>query len=97
MASAVSVSPQRGVGSGVPTKREKPVAVANRKLLAQTEFFNNSTVSVYVLLLEIGEKITPVTYHLEKTSSGVVVIFVDFQVFGEVVDSPCENGDLNLR
>ena len=37
------------------------------------------------------------TYHLQKTTAGVVILLVNLDVFGELVDSLSENSDLNLR
>ena len=70
---------------------------SNTELLTETELLYDSTVSVDVLLLELTEEVTSVTNHLEKTSSGVVILLVDLQMFGKVVDSLGENCDLNLR
>lgn len=66
------------------------------ELLTETELFYDSTVSVDVLLLEISKKVTSVTNHLEKTSSGVVVVLVGLEVTCKVVDPLCEDSDLNL-
>jgi repressor of nif and glnA expression len=74
-----------------------PTAFINVCLLTETELIDYSTVSVDVLLLEISEKVTSVTYHLEKTSSGVVVVLVGLEVSGKIVDSSCKDSDLDLR
>ena len=37
------------------------------------------------------------TYHLQKTTAGVLILLVNLDVFGELVDSLSENSDLNLR
>lgn len=68
----------------------------NTELLTKTELFDNSTVSVDVFLLEIRKEVTSMTNHLEKTSSGVVVVFVFFKVCGKVVDSLSENSNLHF-
>lgn len=65
-------------------------------LLSETELLNNGTVAVNVLLLEIIQKITTLTYHLKKTAARVVVVVVELQVLGEVGNSLGENGDLYL-
>ena len=72
-----------------------PSAFAN-ELLTETELFDYCTVSVNILLLEISEKVASVTNHLEKTSSGVVIVLVDLQVSVKIVDSLSENSNLNL-
>ncbi len=67
-----------------------------RKLLSDTELLNNRSVTCDVLLLEVAEKISSVTYHLKKTTSWVMVVLVSLEMFVEVVDSLCENCNLNL-
>lgn len=39
------------------------------ELLSETELFDDCAVTVDVLLLEIAEKVSSVTDHLEKTTS----------------------------
>ena len=65
-------------------------------LLSQTESLNDGAVTLDVNLLKVTEKVSSVTYHLKKTAAAVVVALVLLQVLGEVVDSVCENRDLNL-
>ena len=66
------------------------------RLLTDSELLDQSTVSVDVLLRKVVKKVTSAANHLEKTSSGVVVIVMVLEMSVEVVDSLCENCDLNL-
>lgn len=66
------------------------------RLLSQTELFDDGTVTGDVLLLEIVEKVSSVTDHLQKASSRVMVVVVGAQMLGERVDTGGQNGDLNL-
>ena len=65
-----------------------------RKLLSETELFDDCAVTVDVLLLEIAEKVSSVTDHLKKTASGVMVVVVSAEMFGKGVDARCKDRDL---
>ena len=66
------------------------------RLLTDSELLDQNTVSVDVLLSKVVKKVTSAANHLEKTSSGVVVVLVNLKVFVKVVDSLCEDSNLNL-
>ena len=66
-------------------------------LLTDAELFDYSAVSFNIVLLQISQQVSSVTYHLQKTTAGVVILLVNLDVFGELVDSLSENSDLNLR
>ena len=67
------------------------------ELLAQTQFSDQSTVTVDVLLLQIGQQVTAAADHLEQTTAAVVVVLIGLQVLGQVVDAGGEQRNLNLR
>ena len=66
-------------------------------LFSQTELADDCTITLNINLLEIVEEVSSVTDHLLKTAAAVVVLLVDFQMRGEVVDAGSEDRDLNLR
>jgi hypothetical protein len=66
-------------------------------LFTYIELFNNRAVTVYILALQIIEKRTAVTDHLEKTAARMVIVLVNLQVLGKLVDSLGQDCDLNLR
>ena len=53
--------------------------------------------SLEILSLEVSEQISSLTYHLEKASSGVMILLVNLEVFVQIVDSVSENRNLNFR
>ena len=65
-------------------------------LLSQAELFNDSSVSFDIYLLEVVEKISSVTNHLEETTAAVIVLVVALEVLGKVRNSVSKNCDLNL-
>ena len=65
-------------------------------LLSDAELFDDRTVAVDILLDEVVEKVSSVTYHFQKTAAGMMVVLVVFEVLGKGVDTVCENGNLYL-
>ncbi len=66
-------------------------------LLSESELLNYCAVTLNIGVLEILEKVTSLTYHLEKSAAAVEVLLVVSEMRVEVVDSLGENSDLNLR
>ena len=78
--------------TGAAAKATAPVWI----LLSESELFDDSAVTSDVLVLEILEKVTSLTYHLEQSATAVVVLLVDLEMLCEFIDSLGENSDLNL-
>ena len=72
------------------------LALFKRGLLTDTESCDNRTVSLNIYLFEVTEKASSLTDHHQKTASAVMILLVDLEVLGEVVDSLCEKSDLYL-
>ena len=68
-----------------------------KQLLSDSELFDDCAVTLNIDLLEVSEKVSSVTYHLEKSATAVMVLVVGLEVLCEVVDAVCEKRDLNLR
>jgi hypothetical protein len=65
-------------------------------LSAQTQAGDQRTVPACVLLTEIPQQPPALAYKLQKTTLGVVVMFVDSQVLGQSPDAVCQKGHLDL-
>ena len=65
-------------------------------LLTDTQSCDDGTVSLDIYLDEVVEQRTALTDHLKKTAAGVVVLLMDLEVLGKVVDPLCQKSDLNL-
>ena len=65
-------------------------------LLTDTQLGDQSTVTVDVLLRQIVQQVAALTYHHQQATTGVVVVLVDTQVLGQLVDAGGEDGNLNL-
>ena len=65
-------------------------------LLTQTQLSNDRTVAVDVLLGQIVKQASALTDHHQKAAAGVVVVLVNTQVLGQLVDSGGQNSDLDL-
>ena len=68
----------------------------SNKLLPQAESSADSTIALDVSLLEVVLQAATTTYHLEQTTTGVMVILVDLQMLVQVVDALGQQSDLNL-
>ena len=96
----VQLTPCTGEPAGPRHKENKPkpgaASVCKPRLLAQTELLDDCAVTLNILLLQIAEKVSSVTDHLEHAATAVMVLRVVLQVLGERVDAAGENGDLHL-
>ena len=66
-------------------------------LLTKTKLCDQCTVSFDVVLLQILEKSSSLTDHLQKASSGMMILRVLLQVLGELRDPCGQHRDLNFR
>ena len=76
-------------------KRNNPVC-PNAELLTDAESLDDGTVSLDICFDQIVEQRAALTDHLEKTAAGVMILLVDLQVLGKIVDPLCEQSDLYL-
>ena len=77
----------------IPTS---PLTLRHR-LLSDSELVDDRAVTLDIYLCEIVEKVSSVSYHLEKTATAVVVLVVGLKMLGKSVDSVGKNSDLYLR
>jgi len=66
------------------------------KLLSQVQLFDDRAVTLDIGLLQVAQKVSSVTDHLQKAAAAVVVLVIGLQMLGEVVDSVGQKRDLNL-
>jgi hypothetical protein len=62
----------------------------------QSKRLNDGSVTLNVLALDVIEQSSALSDQHQKAPSGMVVFFVNFQVFGQIPDTVCEQPDLNL-
>ena len=65
-------------------------------LLTDAELFDDCTVSFNIVFLKVSEKVSSVTYHLEKTAIGMAILRVNLLVSIELDDSGGEERNLYL-
>ena len=63
-----------------------------QNLLTDAQLGNDSTVTLDVLSHQIVQHLAALTDHLQQAAAGVVVLLVDLQVLGELVDTGSEDG-----
>ena len=68
----------------------------NLDLLSDAELGDDSSVTLDVVLCQVVQQTAALTDHLEQALTGVVVLLVDLQVLGELVDALGKDSDLNL-
>ena len=66
------------------------------RLLTDTKLSDDRTIAFDILLLEVVQKVSSVTYHLQKSAAGVVILLVNLDVFSQLVDPLGEDSDLYL-
>jgi hypothetical protein len=66
-------------------------------LLAESEFFDDVLVSLNIHFSQVVEQPPPLTDQLQKTSPGVMILFVGLEVLREVIDAIAQDSDLHLR
>ena len=66
------------------------------RLLTQTQLCDEGAVTLDILLLQVFEQAAALTDHLVQAAAGVVVLLVDLQVFGELVDALGEDSHLDF-
>ena len=65
--------------------------------MTQTELFDQSEVSGFVVVLQVLEESTTTSNELQQTTAGVMVLLVAGKVARELVDASRDQRDLNLR
>ena len=66
------------------------------RLLSDAEFGNDGTVTLDVVFHEVVKKTAALTDHFEEAHSGVIVLLVDLEMFGELGDALSKDGDLDF-
>ena len=65
-------------------------------LLTDAQLCNDCTVTLDVLLSKVVEQTTTLTYHLVHTQTAVIVVGMNLEVSGELLNALGEYSDLNL-
>jgi len=68
-----------------------------RRLFADTESFDDSSVTLNIYSFEVVEQLTTFTYQTKQRTLGAVVVAVLFHVLGKVVDTVGKKCNLALR
>ena len=68
-----------------------------KRLLAQTELYNQVTITRRVFALEVGQQAFTTVNHHDQTATGMMVLGVCFEVAVEFVDTSGQQRDLDFR
>ena len=66
-------------------------------LSSQSETLDQFPVSFYVFFLKVIEHISPLPHQFQEPPPGMMILLVGLEVLGQILYSPAEKGDLNLR
>ena len=88
---ALSVYRQRG------REEISPPRHVQLQLLSEFQLLDQCTVTLEILLLQIVKKSSSLTNHLQKASSGMMILLVALQMSGKLTDSLGQKCDLNFR
>ena len=66
-------------------------------LLSQSKSLDQGTISLNILILQIIQHTSSLSNHLQKSSSGVMVLGIVLQMLGQLSDPFGKDSDLNLR
>lgn len=80
--------------AGISSMNRAKVAT---KLLAQTEFLNQRTITICVFVLQIREQALAAVNHHDQAAAGVVILGVGLEMVVEFVDTGGQQGDLHFR
>ena len=65
-------------------------------LLTQAQLLDDGAVTLHILLLEISQQATALADHHQQATTAVVVLLVNLQMLGQLVDPGSQNGDLHF-
>lgn len=65
-------------------------------LLLQTKFLQNRVVAALVVLLKVSKVRATVSNHLEKTTTGMEILLVLFEVRGQILNLTGEDSNLDV-
>lgn len=100
-------SPSRAQGGSQPVNHEhassayakSPLSaglVLELDVVANAELLDESTILFDITLLDVSQQTTTLTDEHQKTAAGVMVLLVDLQVLGQVLDADGEDCNLDL-
>src|SRR5581483_5934475 len=75
---------------------DRPSTRLECNLFTQSQFFDDLFVTGSVFFLEIGQVAAAFAHHLEQTATRVIIMFMHFQMFDQLVNPRRQQGDLNF-
>jgi len=77
-------------------RRGEKKAGKGGNLPAQLELLGKLVVTIRVCIVEIIQETTALSDHLEQATTGAVILLVDLQVLGQLVDALGQERNLNV-
>ncbi len=67
------------------------------QLLPNAEFLNNDSVPLNIGLFKVIQEPAPLTDEFQEPTSRMMILFVHFEVIGQIFDPIAQKGNLDLR
>jgi hypothetical protein len=68
-----------------------------RLLFPKAEFVHDLAIAIEVVRAKVLQVTAALTYHLEETAAGMMIVLVRLQVLGQVADPSAQERDLHFR
>ena len=78
------------------SERSRGVGGADSRLAAQFQFLNDFLILPQIVALQVVKQLAPLAGHFNEAVSGVDILAMGSQVFGEMRDPSREQGNLHL-
>ena len=70
---------------------------AGKFLSANAEAGDEVFITLLIFSLHVVEKPAPLGYHFQQATTGVIVLFVVLEMFGQILDAFCQHCNLYVR
>ena len=66
-------------------------------LAAELQFVNYGSVTAIIFFLEVIKQLTALSYEMQQTATAVMILLVDLEVLGQLLDASSQQGNLHFR
>jgi hypothetical protein len=66
-------------------------------LLSEVQGLNQLTIAFDIMITQVVQQPPPLTYQHEQATARMMVLFVNLEMFGKIVDPPCKDSHLDIR
>ena len=89
--------PLEPIRDGAKARRKHEKRCQRCLLVAQAKAADQGAVALDIILGEVGQQLFALANQHEKPAAGMMIFLVRLEMLRQIVDSFCENGNLNFR